>query len=222
MSTATTKPKRQQKFVVSRADEIEDGGRLVVEVNGREVGIFNVKGTFYAILNRCPHLGGPLVKGMMVNEITSTGQGNIEVNRDHNLIACPWHNWEFDIKTGQSYWNPANLKARPFAVDVQTGADVAAQVDSGAVGRIEGPYRAEMIDVSVEHDYVVLSMRPIVPGAAVIADGAVTETTARGAAGSTIRSGCAIQLRDLPEDAPPTNRPQTPAPSRSNTEEVAP
>lgn len=190
MSAPVVPTKRQQKFVVSRADAIEDGSRLVVEVNGREVGIFNVRGTFYAILNRCPHLGGPLVKGMMLSEITSTGPGDVQINRDQDLIACPWHNWEFDIKTGQSYWNPANLKARPFAVDVQAGADVAFEIESGSVGRIPGPYRAEMIDVSVEHDYVVLSMRPIVPP---------TATKAGDASGQIIRPGCAIQLRDTPD-----------------------
>lgn len=165
-SAPTSRAKRLQKFVISRADELEDGDRLVVEVNGREVGIFNVRGTFYAILNRCPHLGGPLVKGMMMNEVTSTGPGNVEINRDKTFIACPWHNWEFDIQTGQSYWNPANLKARPFAVEVEEGALVVDQVSAGSVGMIEGPYRAEMIKVSVEHEYLVLSMRPFVPGTA--------------------------------------------------------
>lgn len=165
-SDGAPRAKRQQKFVVSRADEIADGGRLVVNVNGREVGIFKVKGEFYAILNRCPHLGGPLVSGMMLNEITSTGPGNVEINRSQDLIACPWHNWEFDIRTGQSYWNPANLKARPFAVGVEPGIDTVANIESGAVGRLEGPYKAEMIDVSVEHDYLVLSMSPFTPGTA--------------------------------------------------------
>lgn len=156
--------KRLQKFVVSRVDEFPEGGRLIVDVHGREVGIFNIKGKFHAVLNRCPHLGGPLVRGQLVNSITSTGPGNVTLDRSQDLITCPWHNWEFDIKTGQSYWNPKHLRARPFAVGVEAGQQVAEQVESGTLGRIEGTYKAETIEVSVESEYIVLSMRPQRPG----------------------------------------------------------
>ncbi|TQL55947.1 Rieske (2Fe-2S) protein [Subtercola boreus] len=156
---ATDRPKRQQRFVVGRVDDFPADGRLLVEINGREIGIFKVKHEFFAMLNRCPHLGGPLAKGQIVNEITSTGPGNVSLDPSATIVTCPWHNWEFDIRSGQSYWDPHNLHARPFAIAIETGEAVAEQVDTGAVGRIKGPYKAEMIDVGVESDYIVLSLK---------------------------------------------------------------
>jgi nitrite reductase/ring-hydroxylating ferredoxin subunit len=48
------------RHVVAKADEIEPGASKLVTVNGREIGLFNVKGEFYALANRCPHQGGPM------------------------------------------------------------------------------------------------------------------------------------------------------------------
>lgn len=160
-----TTAKRPQKFVVARTEEIPEGRRLIVDVGGREVGIFNIKGRYYGMLNRCPHVGGPLCQGQLVNTVTSTGPGHITLDESQDLLTCPWHNWEFDIKTGQSYWDPKHMRARPFAVGVEAGEDVAEQVQDGTLGRIKGPYRAETIEVTVESDYVVLSLRPQRPGA---------------------------------------------------------
>lgn len=173
MSNDAPKAKRHQKYVVGRVDEFPESGRMIVDIGGREVGIFRIKNRFYAVLNRCPHLGGPLVKGQLVNAVTSTGPGNLTLDTTKDLIACPWHNWEFDIKTGQSFWNPKHLKARPFAVGVEAGTEVADQIESGTVGLIEGPYKAETLEVAVESEYIVLFMVPQAPGSVPNVAGAI-------------------------------------------------
>ncbi|MEA9984185.1 Rieske (2Fe-2S) protein [Subtercola sp. RTI3] len=174
---APAKPsKRLQRYVVCRVAEFPATGRLIVEINGRSIGIFNIRGEFFAMLNRCPHLGGPLCVGQVLNEIQSTGPGNMTLNTGQDLLACPWHNWEFDIRTGQSYWDPKNLHARPFGVEVEAGESVSEQVSAGSVGRIAGPYKAETIEVGVEAEYVVLSLKaqPRASGAGVAAAGAAS------------------------------------------------
>ena len=50
-------------IVVGTVDEIPPGGRKIVEVAGRSIGVFNVGGEFFALRNRCPHQGGPLCEG---------------------------------------------------------------------------------------------------------------------------------------------------------------
>jgi nitrite reductase/ring-hydroxylating ferredoxin subunit len=151
------------KFVVARADDIPDGARLLVQVNGREIGIFKVKGEFYAVLNRCPHLGGPLCRGQLLNTVVSSGPGDVRLDESEDLITCPWHGWEFDLKTGQSYWNPEHLRARKFPVGVEPGAALALYLEKGDAERIPGPYQAETVPVSVESDYVVVTLRPAAP-----------------------------------------------------------
>jgi 3-phenylpropionate/trans-cinnamate dioxygenase ferredoxin subunit len=151
------------KFVVARADEIPEGARLIAEVDGREVGVFRVRGKFYALLNRCPHLGGPLCRGQLLNPVVSAGPGDVRLDESQDLITCPWHGWEFNVQTGQSYWNPEHLRARKFPVGVETGAALATYLETGDANGIPGPYRAETVPVAVESDYVVVTMRPAAP-----------------------------------------------------------
>ena len=56
--------------VVAEAGEIPPGGRKIVEVEGRSIGIFNVGGEYLAVRNRCPHQGGPLCLGTLVGAST--------------------------------------------------------------------------------------------------------------------------------------------------------
>ncbi|HEX4258196.1 MAG TPA: Rieske 2Fe-2S domain-containing protein, partial [Streptosporangiaceae bacterium] len=76
------------------------------------------------------------------------------------MLTCPWHGWEFDLETGQSYWNPNGLRARPMPVEVETGAKVVAELADGtAVPLVKGPYVAEKFKVTVESDYLVVAIR---------------------------------------------------------------
>ncbi|HJQ48428.1 MAG TPA: Rieske 2Fe-2S domain-containing protein [Amycolatopsis sp.] len=159
MTTSPTRLARTTRFVVARVDEIPPGQRRIVEVNGREIGVFNVGGKFYAMLNRCPHLGAPLCEGGVVNQIDSPVPGDVSLDTGRAFVTCPYHNWEFDVENGQSHWN-ARLRARPFAVALEGADDVKAALEAGELGRIPGPYTAETVDVTVESDYIVLSLRP--------------------------------------------------------------
>lgn len=159
MTTSPTRPARTTRFVVGRVDEIPPGQRRIVAAGGREIGVFNIGGRFYAMLNRCPHLGAPLCEGGVVNQIESTGPGDVRLDTGRTFLTCPYHNWEFDVESGQSSWNP-RLRARPFPVALEGADEVQAALERGELGRIPGPYTAETVDVTVESDYVVLSLRP--------------------------------------------------------------
>jgi len=49
---------------VALVDELPPGQSKVVMVNNREIALFNIEGTYFAIHNRCPHEGGPLCEGL--------------------------------------------------------------------------------------------------------------------------------------------------------------
>ena len=63
------------------------------------------------------------------------------------MVKCPWHGWEFDIKTGQSWCSPMRVRVRPYPVDVESGGEL-----------VKGPYVAERFNVSVEDDYIVVEV----------------------------------------------------------------
>lgn len=153
-----------RKYVGPCVDEIPEGGRFIGTFGNREIGILHVDGEFYAFLHRCPHLGGPLCEGVVLGLVTSTGPGELDFDADRKMLTCPWHGWEFELKTGQSYWNPKGVRARSMSVQVQSGARVAEELQDGsAVGPVKGPYVAETFSVTVESDYVVISIRERAP-----------------------------------------------------------
>lgn len=137
-------------YVVAAVDEIPPGERKLVEVAGRSVGVFNVGGAYYALLNRCPHQAGPLCRGLLHAFIESTVPGEYRYTRKGEILRCPWHGWEFDVKTGQSWFDPARVRVRAYEASVQPGSAIATG------GMQPGPYVAETYPVSVEERYVVV------------------------------------------------------------------
>ena len=135
------------RHVVAPVDDIPPGQRKLVEVNGRAVVVFNLGGEFFALNNRCPHKGGSLCEGKQTGLIQSSEPGEYRYSRRGEIIRCPWHSWEFDIRTGQSYCDPKRFRARAYPVNVEPGASV-----------VKGPYIAETLAVSVESDYVVVDL----------------------------------------------------------------
>ena len=135
------------KHVVAAVGDIPPGTRRLAQVNGRAIVVFNLGGEFFALNNRCPHRGGSLCQGRQTGLVESDGPGNYRYSRPGEIIRCPWHGWEFDIRTGQSYCDPKRFRARAYPVKVEPGSSV-----------VKGPYIAETLAVSVESDYVVVDL----------------------------------------------------------------
>lgn len=90
---------------VASADELADGDYLVTELEGREVGIFNIDGTLYAYTNWCPHQSGPVCEGYVGGAMdASFDPERLETTtsweKEGEIITCPWHGWEFDLTSG--------------------------------------------------------------------------------------------------------------------------
>jgi nitrite reductase/ring-hydroxylating ferredoxin subunit len=150
------------KYVVAKAQDVAEGDHIVVDINGRSVGIFHVDGEWYGLLNRCPHRGGPMCEGLVVSYLESDRPGELRYDPGRKLLECPWHGWEFDLKTGQSYFDPIRTRIRPYPVAVQSGKVLVGELEDAEQSDtklVEGPYTAETYEVSIEDDYVVVSMR---------------------------------------------------------------
>ena len=149
------------KHVACRADEVPPGGRKIVDVAGRSIGIFNLQGEYFALRNICPHQGGKLCEGKTWGLIEASKPGDLHYSRPGEIITCIWHGWEFDIRTGQSWCDPIKLRVRKYDVDIADGATIVAQEDviTGPVtGYVKGPYMAETFPVLAEGQYLVLDI----------------------------------------------------------------
>src|SRR5215470_19667647 len=144
------------KYIVATVEEIPPGGRKIVEVAGRSIGIFNLDGVFFALRNRCPHQGGPLCAGSLGGLISSSRPGEYDYSRAGEMLRCPWHGWEFDIRTGQSWFYPARVRVRRYDVTVEGEPGGAGWVPPPGLTR--GPYVAETYPVAVERRQVVVDV----------------------------------------------------------------
>ncbi len=96
------------RFVkVASLAELPPGSSKQIEAEGKEIALFNVSGTLYALDNLCTHAGGPLAEG------TVEGQE----------VECPWHGARFDLKSGATSTPiaPDGVQAYPVRV---SGADI--------------------------------------------------------------------------------------------------
>jgi 3-phenylpropionate/trans-cinnamate dioxygenase ferredoxin subunit len=169
------------RYVVGTVDDIPVGGRKIVEIGGRSVGVFNVNGEYFAVLNRCPHQGGSLCSGRQSGVVTSNRPGDYTYGRSGEIIRCPWHGWEFDLRTGQSWFDPRAVRVRRYDVSVEPGSVLVAEMEEDAPppaepgtspaevsasgggtpdaamgGLAKGPYVAETFPVFVEQQYVIV------------------------------------------------------------------
>jgi nitrite reductase/ring-hydroxylating ferredoxin subunit len=155
------------KVVVGRVSDFCDGDRKIVDVSGKSIGVFRVGGEFYALRNRCPHQFGPLCDGTLAPRAVSGGPGDLRMDPGPPLLACPWHGWEYDLATGQSFMGPGRGETPVLSYDVSVlpGREIPDREISGGReipgGRVPGPYVAETVPVSVEQDYVVIDDSPV-------------------------------------------------------------
>ncbi|ANE48521.1 2Fe-2S ferredoxin [Paenibacillus swuensis] len=105
--------------IIGAAAEFPVGSRRVIDIGGRSIGVFNIEGKLYALRNYCPHQGAELCSGLITPLVTSEEPGQFSSEREGEIIRCPWHQWEFDIKTGCLITDP-RVKTRSYDVVVET------------------------------------------------------------------------------------------------------
>jgi nitrite reductase/ring-hydroxylating ferredoxin subunit len=135
------------KYVVAALAEIPPGAKKLVHVEGRSIAVFNVNGEFFGISDACPHQGGSLAAGATVGLTTSSEPGQFCHSRPGQFVRCPWHSWEFDLRTGQSWCDPRRFRTRPYEISVAS---------SDAL--VSGPYKVQTFGVAVEDQYIVVEL----------------------------------------------------------------
>lgn len=105
---------------VGAAAEFENGTIRTIGVNGREIGIARWNGAIYAVNNICTHQSGPVCSGILSGRLTATLPGGMDLDNTTPILACPWHGWEFDLRTGRAL-HDAQHRLRLFPARVENG-----------------------------------------------------------------------------------------------------
>jgi nitrite reductase (NADH) small subunit len=88
---------------LGRRDSVAVGSGKEFTVNGVSVAVFNVDGKFFATEARCRHQDGPLAEGKLKGEI----------------IECPWHFWNYNVRSGKLLDYLKDVKLNTYAVEIK-------------------------------------------------------------------------------------------------------
>jgi nitrite reductase (NADH) small subunit len=95
----------QGDFVtVARVEDVPEGTIRTVEAGEERIALAHCDSGFYATQNACLHLKGPL------------GEGRLK----GCVLTCPWHGWQYDVRTGQNEFDLA-IQLRTYDVQVENG-----------------------------------------------------------------------------------------------------
>jgi nitrite reductase/ring-hydroxylating ferredoxin subunit len=96
--TTTTSP----RVYVASVQDLQSRGCIQVSGGGHGIAVFAHEGRFYAVDNRCPHMGFPLSRGSLQD----------------GLLTCHWHHARFDLEGGGTL-DPFADNVRTFSVVVE-------------------------------------------------------------------------------------------------------
>jgi nitrite reductase/ring-hydroxylating ferredoxin subunit len=106
---------------VAAYDDLIEAKPKIVTVAGREIGVVRWREEVFALRNICPHQLGPVCAGYAMPLLVGEADGTIEVDDDTLVVVCPWHNWEFDARTGRAAWADAPYRLKTYPVQVVDG-----------------------------------------------------------------------------------------------------
>ncbi|MGH9188100.1 MAG: Rieske (2Fe-2S) protein [Acidimicrobiales bacterium] len=94
---------------VAKVEQLPPGTAMVVAVEGKQLALVNVAGTFCAVDNECSHRGGWM------------GEGTINDDWSEWALECPLHGSVFDVRTGEVLNPPAGAPLRTYPVQIDAG-----------------------------------------------------------------------------------------------------
>lgn len=114
--------RERQEYRVGASSEFAAGVMRLVQVAGREIGVIRLRsGEMRAVMNRCPHKGAPICRGIVGGVWASSGPGELSFDGRRDVLVCPWHGFEFSLTTGQELFWHRPAKLRLYEVEERDG-----------------------------------------------------------------------------------------------------
>ena len=89
---------------VARVEDVPPGSVRTVHAADEAIALAHCDGGLYAVQHDCLHLHGPLGEGVL----------------DGCVLTCPWHGWQYDVRTGENEFDRA-IQLRTYEVEVAEG-----------------------------------------------------------------------------------------------------
>lgn len=107
--------------VVGAVEDVRREGCRIILVDGRRVVVISVGDEFFAVSDRCPHMGASMCTGSLSGTFVPAGPHELVYGLDDRVIRCPWHGWEFDLESGRSLLEPRRVGLKTYRVTHRDG-----------------------------------------------------------------------------------------------------
>jgi nitrite reductase/ring-hydroxylating ferredoxin subunit len=103
-------------------DDLAPGEKRRVVVGGRAIALCRSStGEYFAIGDNCPHQGASLCAGALAGTMLPSAPGNYEWGREGEVLKCPWHAWEFDVRSGRSLFGDEKMRVASYELLIEDG-----------------------------------------------------------------------------------------------------
>jgi nitrite reductase/ring-hydroxylating ferredoxin subunit len=115
--------RRERRIHAGTIDQYELDQFRIVEVPGGSIGVVRTARGFFAVRNRCPHMGADVCLGKITSTMLPAQPFEYRLGLESAVVRCPWHRWEFLVDTGESIGQITNKRLVTYEVEID-GDDV--------------------------------------------------------------------------------------------------
>jgi nitrite reductase (NADH) small subunit len=99
--------------------ELEENAIRRIVLGGRDVNVVRTSAGVFAFGNSCPHQGGPMCYGRIRGTMEPSERNEYQFGKAGEVVVCPWHGYEFDLRTGGSIGGTLPGRLAAYEVDVR-------------------------------------------------------------------------------------------------------
>ena len=112
----------RKAFDVCATDDLEPGTMRAVDLDGTAVVLMrSVTGEYFALRNGCSHMGALLSDGRLQAKMETDDERGYAVSATQEVVRCPWHGYEFDVRSGRCAGDPTAVRVKAFTVTTRDG-----------------------------------------------------------------------------------------------------
>lgn len=106
-------------YIGQKSELINSGKMHIVEISGVSIGVYMDDDNAYAVRNMCPHKQAPVCRGLVGGTMQPSDPCEFKFVLDNRVLQCPWHGWEFDLRSGESLFGISNRKLKTYSIEVK-------------------------------------------------------------------------------------------------------
>ena len=107
----------RQEILVGDVSELVEGKFKIIKQGALNIGVTRLRdGAIKAVRNWCPHKGAAICKGIIGGTWPPSAPGEFSYDREGEILICPWHGFEYDLKTGDELYRKVPTRLRFYQV----------------------------------------------------------------------------------------------------------